>query len=773
MVALKWYSYLILLATALIPAAAAILIHHINKQWKWFQRRNYWIQQLLIGIVFSWFALSAFYFGVDYSSVDANGIYKNVIGNFSSTNGIPLVAGLVFGGPSGFFAGTIAAIYRLVIYPFGSGDYLRAAECITVFLSGGVAWLLRVWLFDNKKPKWYYGLIIGIFIECIHMLLIFTVCIIQVDSVYAYGIIRVCDVHCFLTVGLAITLALMGIALLEKEKLFNKVKGGDKRIATKIQKWLSLTFAIGIVVTFTFTFFGNYQKGNYEMEMSLTDSNNDIVNLVNSNKRIYSPKNFPQKDWGSQQYLDFVKYNQESGAYYLTCSHRIGREGYAIVLDYETQRMLSLPTDFSVSGYSSDVYIGRKYTLDGTENGKTLKGNYEENKIYELKIPQDYGSKDLYRCYVRITHVSVPNRIPTPEVFPKTEDEMKAPDFMIASFISKTEVIVDTGITFRLTAYLELLIFIIIFEVIYIFIKKVVVVNVHKINASLDRITDGNLNVKVNVRSNKEFSDLSDDINQTVDTLKHFIEEANKRIDNELKYAKEIQQSSLPIIFPNTSQYELYATMHPAKQVGGDFYDFFPIDTDHIFILMADVSGKGIPAAMYMMRAKTLVKSLVTTNELSLDQIITGVNDELNRDNKTGMFVTAWFGILNIKTGDLEFVNAGHCPPLVGKPHKYEYLKMVKNTVLGVIPGINYKLERIKLKPSESIILYTDGVTEATSKKKKLFGESKLQTVVNSSMAKNTNEMLNTIYTEVDKFQRGVEQADDITMLMVKYKPKK
>jgi len=346
-------------------------------------------------------------------------------------------------------------------------------------------------------------------------------------------------------------------------------------------------------------------------------------------------------------------------------------------------------------------------------------------------------------------------------------------DFYVLSYLSRTEARLEMGIVVRVTSYLELLVFIGIFGVIYTFIKRVVVSNVLKINKSLDKITGGNLNTRVNVRSNKEFSDLSDDINQTVDTLKHFIEEANKRIDNELQYAKEIQQSSLPIIFPTTKAYDLYATMHTAKQVGGDFYDFFPVDSKHLFILMADVSGKGIPAAMFMMRAKTLVKSLVQTNELTLDHIISGVNDELNKDNKTGMFVTAWFGILDSETGIVEFVNAGHCNPLVGKPNKFDYLKMSKNCVLGVLPDINYKLERLKLKPNESIILYTDGVTEATSKKKKLFGEERLKNVVNNSNVKTSLQMLEIINKEVDKFQTGAEQADDITMLMLKYKPKK
>ncbi len=763
MAILQWQSYLILLATALIPAAAAILMYHINKRWKWFQKRNYWIQQVLIGLVFSLFALSAFYFGVDYSSITSFGAYKNVVGNFSSTNAVPLVAGLVFGGPAGFISGTAAAIYRLFIYPFGSGDYLRAAECITVFLAGGFAWVLRVWLFDNKKPRWFYGLIIGLSIETIHMLLIFTVAIAQTDALYAYGIIRACDIYCFLNVGLSIILALIGVTLLEKEKLFNRIKGGDKRIATKIQKWLAVTFAVGIVVTFTFTFFGNYQKSTYETEKSLSDSNNDLADLVKKNGRIYSPIIYP--DVGTL--TPIVEIDQDSGAYYLACSHRVGREGYAIVLDYESQKILSLPTDFGTD-FNSDELIGLQFTLDGKRSGNTLKKHgYRENTIYQIKLPE-YGGNKSYVCFMRYTRVKIERSVPSGQ-----EEKWKSPDFMIVSFLSKTEATINTGIVIRLTSYIELLIFILIFGVIYVFIKKVVVVNVHKINASLDKITGGNLNVRVNVRSNKEFSDLSDDINQTVDTLKHFIDEANKRIDDELKYAKQIQQSSLPIIFPTTTAFDLYASMQTAKQVGGDFYDFFPIDNDHLFFMIADVSGKGIPAAMFMMRAKTLVKSLVETNELDLNNVIEEANNELAIDNSSGMFVTAWFAILNVKTGEIDYVNAGHCRPLIGKNKSFKYLSMDTNQVLGVLPDVPYKQGKIKLRKDEGIFLYTDGVTEATDKKKKLYGEERLINYINSIDVKTSIETISSVNSEIQLFQKDTEQADDITMMMLIYKKKK
>ncbi len=743
MAILSWQSYLTLLACCLSPAIIAIILHYFLKRWKWFNSLNYWIRQVSIGLIFSGLALCSFYFGVEYSTIDPSGLYKDVVGNFGSANASPLIAGLVFGGPSGFIAGFAAGIYRLVIYPFGSGDYLRAAECITVLASGGLAWLLRATLFDNKKPRWFYGLIIGMLIETFHMLLIFTVSIAQVDSVYAYGIIRVCDIPCFVTVGLSVALTLIGISLLEKEKLINKVKGGDKRIATKIQRWMGLTFVIAIIVTFSFTYWGNYQKTAYDISQNLNNANYDARVKIQCDENVKVFSDFVDSS------KDYLKAAKDSGTYQVCKYQRIGKMGYTVLLDYDSKRIVSIPYETLEKPTTYDNKIGVEFPVDTIyPDSKTAHLREVEGVMYylkweEIKLNKTYDGKSHELHYIAV------------------------------ALISRSEARLELGIVVRLTSYLELLVLIGIFAVIYIFIKKVVVKNVYKINDSLDKITGGNLNTKVNVRSNKEFSDLSDDINQTVDSLKHFIDEANKRIDDELKYAKEIQQSALPLTFPTTNLYDLHACMHTAKQVGGDFYDFFNIDKKHVFISMADVSGKGIPAAMFMMRAKTLVKSLIEANELKLDHVINMVNEELNKDNKTGMFVTAWFGILNTETGVVEFVNCGHCNPLVGKSPRFNYLKMEKNCVLGVIPNMKYKLEKVTLKSNDSIILYTDGVTEATSKNKKLFGEAKLKEVVNKAKTITSKELLDVIHKEVDKFQHGAEQADDITMLMIKFKGKK
>jgi HAMP domain-containing protein len=199
------------------------------------------------------------------------------------------------------------------------------------------------------------------------------------------------------------------------------------------------------------------------------------------------------------------------------------------------------------------------------------------------------------------------------------------------------------------SVFMLVIIFASLFVIIYVLIKKVVINNLRKINNTLGRITEGDLNVTVDVHSNEEFTSLSADINSTVATLKRYIAEAAARIDKELEYAKQIQLSALPTNFPVDEDYEIYAQMIAAKEVGGDFYDFYKLSDSTIAFLVADVSGKGIPAAMFMMTAKTIIKDLAERG-LSVDEIFTLANEKLCENNESGMFVTAWLGKIDLST---------------------------------------------------------------------------------------------------------------------------
>ena len=319
---------------------------------------------------------------------------------------------------------------------------------------------------------------------------------------------------------------------------------------------------------------------------------------------------------------------------------------------------------------------------------------------------------------------------------------------------------------------MQIIIFASLFALIFILVKRLVVDNIYKVNDSLSAITEGNLDTVVDVRSHVEFDELSDDINSTVNTLKKYISEAEARIDAELAFAKAIQHSALPSVFPpypNRKDFDISATMHTAKEVGGDFYDFYFVDDDTLAFLVADVSGKGIPAAMFMMTSKTLLKSYAETG-MSVEEVFTDANEKLCEGNEAGMFVTAWMGLLNTKTGLVTFANAGHNPPIVKHSDgSFSYLKTRPGFVLAGMEGIRYRKNEYQLEKGDVIFLYTDGVTEAMNSANELYGEDRLIKVLERNADSDTQRICDAVKADVDSFVGDAPQFDDITMLCLKY----
>jgi sigma-B regulation protein RsbU (phosphoserine phosphatase) len=208
--------------------------------------------------------------------------------------------------------------------------------------------------------------------------------------------------------------------------------------------------------------------------------------------------------------------------------------------------------------------------------------------------------------------------------------------------------------------------------------------------------------------------------------------------------------------------------MDAAKEVGGDFYDFYLLDENHLAFVVADVSGKGIPGAMFMMTSKTLIKSHAESG-LAVNDVFTQVNAQLCENNEAGMFVTAWMGILDLETGLICYANAGHNPPVVKhKDGTYEYLKGRANFVLAGMEGIRYKEQQLQLQQGDEIYLYTDGVTEAHDINNQLFGENRLLVSLNETDGMSVDEICRKVKRDVDAFQGEAEQFDDITMLCVR-----
>jgi len=249
------------------------------------------------------------------------------------------------------------------------------------------------------------------------------------------------------------------------------------------------------------------------------------------------------------------------------------------------------------------------------------------------------------------------------------------------------------------------------------------------------------------------------------------ISKKNASIASELELAKGIQAGMLPSIFPpfpGKKEFDIYALMNPAKEVGGDFYDFFMLDDKRIALVMADVSGKGVPAALFMVIAKTLIKNQAQS-DLTPSEVLSKVNQVLMENNDLSLFVTCWLGYLNIQTGVLTYANAGHNPPVLKTDGKHDFLKGRKGFVLAGMDGLKYYNNKVTLKPGDSIFLYTDGVTEAQNNNEELFGEERLVKYLDSHQFASPKELITALRGEIDTFSDGREQFDDITMLSLNF----
>ena len=294
-------------------------------------------------------------------------------------------------------------------------------------------------------------------------------------------------------------------------------------------------------------------------------------------------------------------------------------------------------------------------------------------------------------------------------------------------------------------------------------------------------ISGGDLAHRAEICDIGEIGDLARSFNDMAESLDGYIRDLTavtaerERIGAELGVAKHIQASMLPCIFPafpDRDEFDIYATMTPAKEVGGDFYDFFMVDKTHLAIVMADVSGKGVPAALFMVIGKTLIKDHTEPDE-DLGEVFGEVNNLLCKSNSEGLFITAFEGVLDLVTGEFRFVNAGHEMPFISKSGgEFKPYKIKPGFVLAGMEDMKYKSGSIILDPGDRIFQYTDGVTEATDKDNRLYGMERLEAVLCKNSTKPPEEILKAVKEDIDRFVGEAEQFDDITMLALEYKKK-
>ena len=336
--------------------------------------------------------------------------------------------------------------------------------------------------------------------------------------------------------------------------------------------------------------------------------------------------------------------------------------------------------------------------------------------------------------------------------------------------IPKSEMFKDINKFYAYIVFAMLLIGFIIPTLLYCSMNRYIINPIDKLINIASKIGKGE-DIEIKIEKPEEFAQLATTFDKMTKDIKSITTERAK-INSELSIAKSIQTSSLPNIFPpfpEKTDFDIFASMDAAKEVGGDFYDFFFINENEFMFLIADVSGKGVPAALFMMNVKTLINN-VSQNGYNPKQLIEKINKKICETNQQGFFVTMLACIININNGEISVINCGHNPPLLKRQDKkYEFLKLNSNFPLGIFEDAEFELYKTTLMPRDIMYTYTDGVTEATNTNNEIFGEEKLYTCLNNIEETRPENIIQEIKNSIKEFTDSASQSDDITMLAFKY----
>ena len=814
--------YIKFISAALLNVVLVIGVYFLDKKTR-FKNLKRIYKELIIGALFGCSAIYASVFGVKIWGATMN-----------VRDASPISAGLIFGPIAGIVSGCIGGGFRALTVLWNPDSAFTAVACsLSTFLAGVIAAILRKFMFDDKKAGWMPAIGITLVLEVFHMLMIF---ITNMDKAYdAFLFVKQCTLPMIIANSISVGLSLIIIAIVSKEKIFRV--GRDKGIAQTFQRWLLLCIILAYSLTSLFTYNLQTGIAETQVEENFTTSMTDVVKDVKS-KSDSAILNLAEKvkwEYGNNSDVDLSTLlsgeDLNGDKYEIFEINIVGNDGIIkkstdkakegfnfnetddeqpkefLVLLGETEQLVQ---DFTENALGElRKYAGLKFqdgfiqvAYNQTQFRKTI-----DNFIIDVTKNRHVGAtgfiavcdeelKIVSETAINNHHVSEIGIIPSKnmengkaeqKIFETTiinpYNQQSQGDYIyvytfkegycIIAAMPTEEVTIMRDVSIMLSTFMQVLIFAALFLLLYFLIKKIIINNLRVINSKLAQISGGNLDVTVDVRANEEFASLSDDINLTVATLKRYIAEAAARIDKELEYAKQIQLSALPTNFPEGEEYHIFAQMIAAKEVGGDFYDFYKLNENTVAFLVADVSGKGIPAAMFMMTAKTIIKDLAESG-LPVDEIFTKANQKLCENNESGMFVTAWMGILDIPSGKLTFANAGHNPPLLKRADgTFEYLKTRAGFVLAGMEGVRYRVNELTLSAGDRVFLYTDGVTEATNIDKELYGDDRLLAFMNNHLDLDATKLLPNLKTDIDKFVDKAPQFDDITMLMFDYKGNK
>ena len=803
-----------LVVPILINCALVLAVYLADKHTS-AKKLPYIAKQIIIGLLFGGVSAFASSYGVEWLGTTVN-----------VRDAAPLSAGLIFGAPAGIISGLIGGLYRWFSVYWGGGMYTRLACSLATILAGFMAAGLRKLMFDNKKPTWSYGICIAVVCEVIHMILIFLT---NMDnSSQAFEFVKGATSPMMLGNAIAVGVSIILVSLFSHERFFRKKT--SEGIAHTFQRRLLSCIVIAYLITSTFTLILQNGMAQIETQEVFTVAINDVEAAVRSksNHQLLEIAEQVKVDYEKDPTVSLsdltvkygikeinivasngiIKNSTEADSINYDMNSKAQSKEFVDVLKVQD----SFVQDYSPRG--KDETVWRKYAAVNLTDGGFIQVGYDAEQFHTMLnefvidvtknrhvgtsgfvavldeqlcmvIDNDYAGEHISSIGIDPpgemkqgqTATALYNADIVDGINGVSAEYMYVFKFVegycLIAAMPVNEAMFMRDASMLTSVFMQVIIFATLFVFIYLLIKRVIINNLKKINDTLAQITDGDLSVTVDVRSNVEFSSLSDDINSTVATLKRYIAEAAARIDKELEYAKQIQLSALPTNFPTGEDYNIYAQMIAAKEVGGDFYDFYKLNDTTVAFLAADVSGKGIPAAMFMMTAKTIIKDLAEGG-MAVNDIFTKANEKLCENNESGMFVTAWMGILDLTTGNVQFANAGHNPPLLKRADgSFEYLKTRAGFVLAGMEGVRYRVGEITLNPGDRLFLYTDGVPEATNAENKLYGEDRLLTFMNQNASVEATELLPALKANIDEFVGEAPQFDDITMLMFDYKPKK
>jgi len=458
---------------------------------------------------------------------------------------------------------------------------------------------------------------------------------------------------------------------------------------------------------------------------------------------------------------------------------QIGKRGYSFLIDNEGN-LIAHPGINAGGKKWNEKYLTRNL-LKSNSSGlrKVVRGMIEgKTGIQRFEGDPIISGDDKYVAYAPLTSTKWSLGVAMPV------SEIIAPALTTAERISLATTQTAKDIRSRIKNVMYLIGGIFLVTIIVVWglahrISKRIALPILKLKEGVQIVGKGNLDYRLNIKTGDEIEELASAFNKMAEDLKNHIEHLkrvtaeNERIESELKIARNIQASMLPRVFPpfpERREFDIFATMVPAKEVGGDLYDFFFVDKNKLCLIIGDVSGKGVPASLFMAISKILLKREAMEG-VSANEILARVNDVIVTDNQTCMFVTLFCVILDTDTGKMEFSNGGHNPPLIARAGgDFEFMNVPAGFVVGAMEDVKFTKGELTLSPGDGIFLYTDGVTEAMNSDKEMFSERRLRDSLCRLKGESPEKIIKGMMRKIEDFTQGAPQSDDITMLAIKFK---